>query len=399
MANRDATKERGPGKEIGVGVIGYGFMGRAHSFAYHRLPLVVPELGATPRLAAIAGRTAGRVAAAAARFGYESHFTDWQGLVEDARVQLVDNCTQPYLHAAPSIAALERGKHVLCEKPLADTLSEARAMREAAAKRPHLVAMCGFNYRFLPAVCLARQLLLEGEIGRVYHYRGAYLQEGRHDPKRPGYTWPEAQGRGALAALGSHVIDMARFLVGEPVTVYGATQIFIPTRPHPNNPEEQVIVPDDDAFQCMVAFENGATGVLEASFIASGHKNSFVWEVNGEKGSLRFDLERPNELEVCLPGRSRPDTPGFTRVMVTEPAHPYIGQWWPRGHVLGWEHTFVHEVQHLLRCIAEGRPVGPEGATFDDGYRAALVSEAIRRSAATGARVSLAGLEAESEPR
>ena len=396
MNGTTSLPAKAAGRDVGIGVLGYGFMGRAHTFAYQRLALVAPELQIAPRLVAIAGRTADKVAAAATRFGYARHYTDWRELLQDDEVSVLDNCTVPYMHAEPSIAALEAGKHVICEKPLAPTLAEARAMRDAAA-RSVAKTMCGFNYRFLPAVRLARQLIDEGAIGRVYMFRAHYLQEGRHDPARPGFVGPEALGRGALAGLGSHVIDLARFLVGEPVAVSALLATKIRNRPHPRQPGETVAVADDDLFHCLVEFEGGATGILEASYVSAGRKNYFSWEINGAKGSLRFNLERLNELEVYLVGQPRPDAAGFERVLVTEPEHPFLSQWWPRGHVLGWEHTFVHELQHFLACVVTGRPVSPEGATFEDGYRAALVSEAICKSAAMGRRVPVAEAESEAE--
>lgn len=381
-------------QQLGIGVIGYGFMGRAHSFAYQRIPGLSQDASVVPRLVAMAGRTEEKVAAAAKRYGYSGYYTDWREIVADEEIQLIDNCTIPCMHAGPSLAAIEYGKHVLCEKPLAVTLDEARAMRDAAA-RSTVKTMCGFNYRFLPAVRLARTLILDGAIGDIYLFRAHYLQEGRHDPARPARgLGREALGRGALASLGSHVIDMARFLVGEPVRVSALTATKIPRRPHPSGDGRTVEVTDDDAFQALVEYANGATGILEASFVSSGRKNQLSWEINGSKGSLHFNLERLNEIEVYLPAQPHAGLVGFQDVLVTEPEHPFLHQWWPRGHILGWEHTFIHEIQHLLRCIAENRPIGPEGATFEDGYRTALVSEAILQSAREGRSVSIQEVEA-----
>ena len=213
-------------------------------------------------------------------------------------------------------------------------------------------------------------MLAEGALGRIYHFRARYLQEGRLDPERPAFVGADALGRAALPNLGTHVIDMARVLVGEPESVAANLTIHIASRPHPQRAGERVVTTEADAFQCVLNFANGASGVIEASFVAAGRKNHFEWEINGEKGSLRFNLERLNELSVYLPERSHPAAAGFQEVLVTEPTHPFIGQWWPRGHALGWEHTFVHEIEHLLQCVVRGRPVGPEGATFADGYRA-----------------------------
>src|SRR3954469_18848080 len=358
---------------VGIGMLGYGFMGKAHSNAYKTLAYMTWPPPLIPELVAIAGRNEEGVAAAAARYGFEEHVTDWRKLIEDPRVQVFDNASTNDVHAAPSIAAAEAGKHVICEKPLGRDAEESYEtwQRVQAAGVKH---MCAFNYRFVPAVRLAREMIEAGELGEILHFRGAYLQEwGATDAA----LWRfdrAAAGSGALGDLGAHVVDMARYLVGEIATVAARTQTFQPGR--------EV----DDAVEAVVSFEGGAIGTIEASRFATGRKNAFTWEINGSKGSLRFDLERLNELQVHLTGSTPgPRAQGFRTVLVSEADHPFWEHWWPQGHIIGWEHTFVHELHHLLAAIRDDTPVGPHGATLEDGYRAAEVCDAMLRSSSTGA--------------
>jgi predicted dehydrogenase len=372
--------------EIGVGVLGYRFMGRVHTNAYRQIPSTFWPPAARPRLVALCGRNAELVAEAARRYGYESYYVDWRAMIEDERVQIVDNCGPYSLHVEPSIAALEAGKHVICEKPMALTSVDAAQMLVAARQsgRKH---MCGFNYRFIPAVRLAREIIERGLLGKIYHFRGHYLQESAHDPDRPPAKAPDpaAPWVGSLLNLGSHLIDMARFIVGEPVSVSALMSTFEPTRPLASG--ERIKIEADDAFLTLLEFANGAIGVLEASRVATGRKNRQYWEVNGSKGSLCFDLERLNELQVCLEGETAENLTGFQNVLVTEAQHPYLKFWWPRGHILGWEHAHVNEIYHFVEAVVEQKDVAPFGATFEDGYRVAVISDAIIESARTGRRI------------
>jgi predicted dehydrogenase len=275
----------------------------------------------------------------------------------------------------PRIAAAEAGKHVLCEKPLGRTADESHEVwrRVAATGVKHL---CGFNYRFVPAVRLARELIDEGALGELRHFRGRYLQDWGDDPTLD--TWrfdPDQAGSGALGDLGTHVIDLARYLVGEFSSVAGVVKTFVSGR--------RV----DDAIEAAVEFESGAVGTIESTRLALGRRNAFQWEINGSRGSLCFDMERLNELQVFLEGEDR--TRGFRTVLVTETNHPFIDFWWPPGHIIGWGDTFVHEVHHLLRSIADGSDVAPHAATFEDGYRASEIGDAIVRSSASGRREQL----------
>ncbi len=376
-----AARGRAAIKEIGVGMLGYAFMGKAHSNAYRTIAYMTWPPPLMPRLVAICGRSEPAVAEAARRYGYDGYYTDWRQLVADDRVQLFDNGAPNDLHAAPTIAAAEHGKHVVCEKPLGRDGKESHAIWQSVEKTG-VKHMCAFNYRFVPAVRLAREMLEAGELGQIYHFRGRYLQEWITDPAFP-KVWRldrKQAGSGALGDLGAHVIDLARYLVGEIASVSGATRTFIEDRPGGH-------VDVDDAVEAVVDFENGAVGTIEASRFCLGRKNGLTFEINGSRGSLSFDLERLNELQVHLAG-SRPgrSAQGFRDVLVSEANHPFWQYWWPHGHMLGWEHAIIHELHHFLTCIARNRPVGPHGASFEDGYRASEVSDAILRSARSGRR-------------
>jgi predicted dehydrogenase len=370
--------------EIGVGMLGYAFMGKAHSNAYKTLSYMTWPPPLRPALVAIAGRNEAAVSEAARQYGFATAVTDWRALVADDRVALFDNSGPNNLHAEPTVAAARNGKHVLCEKPLGRTAAESHDIWQAAA-RAGVKHMCAFNYRFVPAVRLARNMLEAGELGEIYHFRGRYLQEWIADPEFE-HVWRldrASAGSGALGDLGAHVIDLARFLVGEIVTVSAITRTFVPERPGGR-------VDVDDAFEAAVEFDTGAVGTIEASRFCRGRKNGLVFEINGSKGSIVFDLERLNELQVHLadssPGRS---AQGFRQVLVTDTDHPFLSWWWPPGHIIGWEHTFVHEIHHFLNAIATGEDVRPYGADFEDGYRAAEVCEAILRSNETGRREAI----------
>jgi predicted dehydrogenase len=362
---------------IGVGMLGYAFMGKAHANAYKTLGYMTWPPPLEPDLVAIAGRDEPAVAEAAQRYGFAAHVTDWRELVADERIGLFDNSGPNHLHAEPTIAAAEAGKHVICEKPLGRTADEAYDtwQRVAAAGVRH---MCAFNYRFVPAIRLAREIILGGDLGELHHFRGSYLQDWGAAASDAWRFDLEAAGSGALGDLGAHVIDLARYLVGEISDVSARVATFWPERTV------------DDAFEAVVGFENGAAGTMEASRFATGRRNALRWEINGSRGSVAFDLERLNELEVYFSG-SEPGqrAQGFRRVLVTEPDHPFIANWWPPGHIIGWEHTFVHELHHLLTAIRDGSPVSPDGADFEDGYRAAEVCDAILQSAQDGGRVTV----------
>jgi len=384
------AKAEGEAPEIGVGMLGYAFMGKAHSNAFKKIPYMMYPPPAIPVLAAISGRNEDAVAEAAKRYGYARYYTDWREMLEDPAVQLLDNGGPNNLHAEPSILAAQLGKHVLCEKPLARTAEEAKMMWDAVEKAgiKHMVA---FNYRFVPAIRLIRNLIDEGRLGRIYHFRAMYLQEWI----LPHYGTPKiwrldktVAGSGALGDLGAHIIDLAHYLVGDFKSLSGLTKTFIRERDKEDGSGVGV-VDVDDTFAAAMEFENGATGTLECSRFAAGRKNANNFEINGEKGSIRFNMERLNELEVFWVGEDPKETEGWHQVLVTEGYHPWWENWWPHGHIIGWEHTFVHEITHLLDAIANDKPVGPHGATFEDGYRCNVVMDAIAESSATGRRVDI----------
>ncbi len=385
-----AARTTGKTVEVGVGMLGYAFMGKAHSNAYKTLPYMIYPPPATPRLVAICGRHEEAAAEAARRFGYESHYTDWRKMLEDPRVQLFDNGGPNNAHAEPCIAAAQAGKHILCEKPLARNAEEARAMADAA-KKAGVKNMVSFNYRFVPANRQAYQLIKSGALGKIYHFRAIYPQEWI----MPHYDTPmiwrldkKLAGSGALGDIGAHIIDIGRFLVGDIKSVSALTRTFVSERPLGDG-KGMGKVDVDDAFCAAVEFENGAIGTLEATRFAAGSKNDLRYEVNGEKGSIRFSLERMNELEVFWVGEQPKETQGFHNVSITEGYHPWWAHWWPHGHIIGWEHTFIHEIAHLLDCIVNNGDVAPYGATFEDGYRCAAVCDAILESARTRRQVDV----------
>jgi predicted dehydrogenase len=374
-----------PPQTVGVGLLGTAFMGRAHAHAYRTLLAMAEPLGAPVILQAVAGRDPRRTAEFAERFGVGRPTTDWHAVIEDPDVTVFDNVGPNHLHAEPTLAALAAGKHVVCEKPLALDGAEAWALL-AAARRAGVKHMCAFNYRFVPAVKLARQLIGDGRLGEIRHFRARYLQDWLVDPAAE-VSWrlrSDHAGSGALGDLGSHIIDLARFLVGEIAYVAGAAQTFV----HERGGERADV---DEAFQALIGFESGASGTLEASRVCPGRENSLVFEVNGTDGSLVFDLERLNELWVYRADASL-QLRGLQRVLATDPSQPGLAGWWPPGHALGWEHTFIDELHHFLSAVITGSEVGPDGATFEDGYRAAVVCDAVLTSARSGTaqRVELA---------
>jgi predicted dehydrogenase len=334
-------------------MLGYAFMGKAHSRAFHDVLLLSPPL--VPELVSISGRNRDRVEEARARYGWAEAVTDWRELVADPRVALFDNGGPNNLHADPTIEAARNGKHVFCEKPLGLDAAEAHGMWRAA-EDAGVVHMCGFNYRFVPAIRRARELVDSGALGEIVHFRARYLQSWGWAAPTDIWRFDRAQaGTGALGDLGAHIVDLARYLCGEVAAVSATVRTYVEGH--------QV----DDAFVATVEFENGAIGTLESSRLALGRVNQNTFELNGSQGSIAFDLERFDELRISDGGAYRSE-----RV---------TGDWWPPGHGLGWGDTFTLEVQLLLEAIAGGGSVAPHGATFEDGYRVAEVCDAVLRSA------------------
>ena len=363
-----------------VGVLGYRFMGQAHANALARLPMFFEDAPEVERDVLI-GRNEAALSDAADQLGFARTSTDWEAVIDE--VDVFYNLGPNHVHAEPSIAALEAGTPVFCEKPLAPTLDAAEEMA-AAARAADVPAGSAFNYRFVPALRYAKWLIDDGELGEIHHVRGRYLQDWLVDPEAP-WSWrndEEMAGSGALGDLGSHTIDLAHFLVGEQAgeieRVSGHLQTFVDERPVEDGetPEDEAVetrpVTVDDAYSAQAQFENGAMGTFEASRFANGHKNDHTIEIQGSNGSLKFSLERLNELEVL-----REDSRGYETILVTDESDPYIEHWWPPGHVIGWEHTFVHENYEFLSAVAEGGEFHPN---FEDGLAAQRVLDAVERS-------------------
>jgi predicted dehydrogenase len=376
-------------------MLGYGFMGKAYCNAFHKIRYITWPPPLEPKLVTVAGRDPEAVSAAARRYGFERSTTDWRAVVEDPEVELFVNVGPNAIHSEPVIAAAEAGKSIMCEKPLGRDAEESHRMWSAAA-RAGVTNVCGFNYRFVPAIRLAREMLEAGELGEIYHFRGRFLQEWIADPAFP-MVWrldKAEAGSGVIGDLGSHIVDLARYLVGEIESVTGITKTFITER-------DGKPVDVDDAFNASIEFAGGAVGSLEASRFCLGRKADLGFEINGSKGSIAFDLARLNELQVHFPGSTPgPRAQGFRTVSVTESDHPFWDHWWPHGHVIGWEHTFVDEIHHVLTALAGKGEIAPHAATFEDGYRAAEICDAILRSGETGSREAVAFRDAElaSEP-
>jgi predicted dehydrogenase len=368
---------------LGVAMIGYAFMGKAHSNAWRNVASFFDVQAFEQKV--LVGRDAAAVSAAAAKYGWAETATDWRSLLDRDDIHIIDVCAPGWMHAEIAIAALDAGKHVLLEKPLANTLAEAEAMTAAAqaARARGVQSMVGFNYRRVPALALAKELIAEGRIGTVRHVRAAYLQDWLADEQSP-MTWrlrKETAGSGALGDIASHAIDQVLFLLGDQVTeVSGRTHTFVNRRPGTGGPAggmEDVTV--DDAAWATLSLASGAIASVEASRVATGRKNSLQLEVFGDKGALRFDLENLNELaflDATEPAREQ----GFRRILVSEPEHPYLEAWWPQGHIIGWEHTFTHEVRDFLLAVSAGTAPSP---SFEDGLAVQRILDAVEQSAAS----------------
>jgi predicted dehydrogenase len=374
-------------------MVGYAFMGKAHSVAWRTVNRVY-DLPAQVRMVAVCGRDAGRVAAAADRLGWDEAITDWRELIARDDIDLIDICTPGDRHAEIAIAALAAGKHVLCEKPLANTVGEAEAMVAAAraARAAGVRAMCGFNYRRVPAVSLMAELVAAGRIGTVRHVRAVYLQDWLVDPEFP-LVWRlqrERAGSGALGDIGAHIVDLTQFVTGQRIIeVSGLMETFVTERPLPADAPGAVSVTGpvsvDDAVLFLARLSGGAVATYEATRFATGRRNGLRVEINGSLGSLAFDLERLNELELHDGTAARIEQ-GFTRILVTEPAHPYMSAWWPPGHTIGYEHSFTHQARDLIEAIALDRDPRP---SFEDALAVQRVLAAVEQSATSGAWVGI----------
>ncbi|MEO3940277.1 Gfo/Idh/MocA family oxidoreductase [Paenarthrobacter nicotinovorans] len=363
---------------LGVAAIGYAFMGKAHSNAWRNVASFFDVPAFEQKV--LVGRDADAVAEAAAKYGWAESATDWRSVIERDDIHIIDICAPGWMHAEIAIAALEAGKHVLVEKPLANTLGEAELMTAAAAKARSrgVQSMIGFNYRRVPALALARELISEGRLGTIRHIRAAYLQDWLTDPESP-MSWrlrKETAGSGALGDIASHAIDQILYLLGDDVTeVSGRLRTFVDQRPGAEGPEDVTV---DDAAWVNLSLASGAIASVEASRVATGQKNSLRLEIYGSLGALTFDLENLNELnflDTTVPVREQ----GFRRILVNEPEHPYLGAWWPQGHIIGWEHTFTHQIRDFLTAIAAGESPSP---SFEEGLNVQHILAAVEESAA-----------------
>ncbi|MEK4236871.1 dehydrogenase [Paenibacillus odorifer] len=373
-------------KQLRIGMIGYKFMGKAHSNAYRSLPMFFPK-ALKPEMSVICGRNAEALAEAGTQLGWSDCVTDWKDLIAREDVDLIDINAPSNAHKEIALAAAKAGKHIFCEKPLALTLADSREMLQAA-EDAGVTHMVGFNYRFSPAVRLAKKLVESGRLGKIYHFRAWFLQDWIIDPEFP-LVWrlqKEIAGSGSHGDLGAHLIDLAHFLIGDVKEVIGMSETFIKERPlaaemtglsakgDKDAPKGKVTV--DDATLFLARFDNGALGSFEATRFAAGHRSTNSFEINGSLGSVKFDFERMNELEVYLTSDTE-DVQGFRRVLATDPAHEYAEAWWPPGHTIGFEHTFIHEMLELSNAIEEGRQPVPN---FHDGVKCQAVLEAVERS-------------------
>ena len=373
--------------EVNIALIGYKFMGKAHSNAFRQVRRFFPGK-LVPRLKVICGRDRAGLNAAAQQFGWEEIETDWEKVVRRKDIDIVDVSTPGHLHHSMVLAAARAKKHIICEKPLGNTLKEAREML-AAVKRAGVLHMLMFNYRRIPAIAYARKLMRSGKLGKIYHWHGAYLQDWIMDPEFP-LVWrldKKFAGTGALGDIGAHAIDFAQYLNGNITEVIGHSTTFIKRRPvatrqgrlkAKGGPEKGKVTVDDDT-NFLARFRNGSVGVFESSRFCGGRRNYNTFQVYGSKGSLAFNLERLNELEIYNSEEAAGEQ-GFKTISVTEAVHPYVGNWWPSGHIIGYEHTFVHAVKDFLDCLDEGRMPRPN---FEDGIQNQAVLDAVERSAAS----------------
>jgi predicted dehydrogenase len=370
--------------KLNVAMIGYDFMGRTHSNAWRQVARFFADVPFEPVLKVVVGRTEAKVKEAQARLGFEESATSWQDVLRRKDIDIVDVCTPGDSHAAIVVAAAEAKKAILCEKPLANDLAEAERMH-AAAKKAGVVNMVCHNYRRVPAVALAKKLIDDGKLGDIHHYRGVYLQDWIVDPNFP-RVWRLEKARAGSGSLGdilSHTMDLSRHLVGEPVEVSGLLKTFIGERPLPDGSGKRGKVDVDDSAQALVKFASGAVGYYEGSRFAPGRKNYNRLEINGSKGSIVWNLERMNELELYV--ESGPLS-GFSTIDVTDAKHPYIAAWWPPGHIIGYEHSFTHTVYDFLKAIKDGKSPRPD---FDDGLKNQRVLDAIERSSTSGQWVKI----------
>jgi predicted dehydrogenase len=377
-------------KEVGIGLIGY-VIGKVHAHAWLNLPQFYPAShNLSPRLAAVCGRNTTNVKSFASHYNFKRTYSDWKELLRDPNVDILDNCAPPNLHSEPSVLAAEAGKAVLCEKPLGRTSEESYEMYRQT-KRTGQVHMTGFNKRFLPATLYARELVQSGRLGQITHVVATFYNietgEGYSDPNIP-LTWSfrrEIAGHGAINELGAHLIDLMRFIIGEIVSVCGATQTFVKERPLPEDSSRKASVDVEDLLVGCLRFASGAIGNISVSWLPVSTRDYLTLEIYGMKGSLRFCFDRPTELEVYLHEETDFAINGYRTIYCTSKAHPLMDHFWPdQGSSYGFEQSFISELAHFLNSIENSESVEPIGASFYDGYMTALINDELVSSASDG---------------
>jgi len=370
-------------KSLNIAIIGHQFMGRAHSNGWRQAGKFF-DLDATPILKVACGRNENELIKFANNWGWKEISTDWENVINRDDIDIIDIATPTYLHHDMAVAAAKKGKHIFCEKPFALNLEQAESMLESA-KQANITHYLNHNYRRCPAVQLAKELIEDGKLGNLYHWRSTYQQDWLANPVAP-MRWQlqhEYAGGGPHIDLGSHCIDLARYLIGEFSSISCIKPKFVHERPSVDAEKKEVTV--DDASLMTVEFQNGAVGSFECTRYASGRKNRNQFEINGSKGSVIFDLERMNELEYFSSSDTQKEQ-GFRKILVTDPKHKYAGNWWPPGHIIGYEHTFAHATADYLNAIARKEPIHPN---FSDGVECMRILEKGSQSAKEGQRLPI----------
>lgn len=365
-------------KEIGIGMLGCGWMGKAHANGYKTMQYMHWDIADNIPILKKIGEVNDELGAKAQkRYGFQNYCIGWEEIIRDPEISVFDNVTPDPFHVQPCIEAAEAGKNVICEKPLAIQSSDAKRMLDAVNKAG-VKHMCCFSYRFFPAVRLAYELIQQGAIGKIYHFAGKYYQDQGSKEETPAENVWYINWSGIGQGITSHLIDMSRFLVGDIAAVSGQVCTYNKVRQSKCGP---VNVTADEGFHALIEFECGASGVYESLGVGHGKRSEFSWQIYGSKGSLMWDVTDPNVLQVYLDESSNVRVKGFTKVLTTEPNHPFMSAWWPAGHVLGWEHGHINMLAHFLDCVANDKKVAPYAGTFEDGYIVSYIIEAITKSA------------------
>lgn len=366
-------------KKIGIGLLGSGWMGTVHTNGYKTMRYMQWDKANYEPVLQIVGEANQELGKKAQqKFEFQKYCVGWDDIVNDKDVMVFDNVTPDPLHVKPSIDAANAKKHVICEKPLAVSPSDAKKMLDAV-KKAGVKHMCCFSYRFFPATRLAFELIQQGAIGKIYHFAGKYYQDQGSREETPAEDIWYINWSGIGQGIASHLIDMSRFLVGDIGSVSSLLATYNKVRQSKNGPTIDVTA--DEGFHSLFEFENGATGVIESLGVGHGKRSEFSWQIYGSKGSLMWDVSTPNYLHVYLAQSTNDKVLGFTKVLVTEPNHPFMDVWWPSGHILGWEHGHINMLAHFLDCVANEKEVAPYAGTFEDGYIVAYIIDAINRSA------------------